>query len=452
MLDFFKLVLYLTFFCVLCMFHGMPIHIIRDVALTIRSFYKRVRDFAQFRQATRDMNARYPDATAEEILREDVCIICRENMTVWQDPVGDADGNAPGGRQAVDERQRAKKLPCGHLLHFVCLRSWLERQQICPTCRTPVLSNTVTPTNQPQAPAPNPPVAAGPGQQPGGGPHVYTFGPFRLVLGARHGDGLAHNVAVAAANAPSSSHQRIPAPSSSANVQSQLNQIENFIVHEISTLNNLSDQLQVVRALQNELIRLRTVNGLQAASQSVLNQQHRHLQTQPALHTYRQASHGLDHHDLPTGLTLPPDWTLHPLQRIGSSTRPGAGFGNAFQTPQSDQQPSSRAQSVGATVVGSLSNQNTTSSSQLPAMQGSEASAHDEIPSASNMTDPHSKADVNDETHPATYPPKNAKPQPGPSTGDTDDTTTDISADRKTQSKGKGKAVTLDEEDDPASI
>ena len=26
-----------------------------------------------------------------------------------------------------------KKLPCGHIFHFQCLRSWLERQQSCPT-------------------------------------------------------------------------------------------------------------------------------------------------------------------------------------------------------------------------------------------------------------------------------------------------------------------------------
>jgi len=32
-----------------------------------------------------------------------------------------------------------KKLICGHIFHFHCLRSWLERQQTCPTCRRPVI-------------------------------------------------------------------------------------------------------------------------------------------------------------------------------------------------------------------------------------------------------------------------------------------------------------------------
>lgn len=33
----------------------------------------------------------------------------------------------------------AKKLHCGHLFHVHCLRSWLERQNICPTCRALVI-------------------------------------------------------------------------------------------------------------------------------------------------------------------------------------------------------------------------------------------------------------------------------------------------------------------------
>lgn len=33
----------------------------------------------------------------------------------------------------------AKKLRCGHLFHVHCLRSWLERQQTCPICRSLVV-------------------------------------------------------------------------------------------------------------------------------------------------------------------------------------------------------------------------------------------------------------------------------------------------------------------------
>ena len=33
----------------------------------------------------------------------------------------------------------AKRLPCNHIFHVSCLRSWFQRQQTCPTCRMDVL-------------------------------------------------------------------------------------------------------------------------------------------------------------------------------------------------------------------------------------------------------------------------------------------------------------------------
>lgn len=33
----------------------------------------------------------------------------------------------------------AKKLPCNHIFHTACLRSWFQRQQTCPTCRLDIL-------------------------------------------------------------------------------------------------------------------------------------------------------------------------------------------------------------------------------------------------------------------------------------------------------------------------
>ena len=49
----------------------------------------------------------------------------------------------------------SKKLPCGHIFHTSCLRSWFQRQQTCPTCRLNILRTTT--------PAPN---VAAPGAQP----------------------------------------------------------------------------------------------------------------------------------------------------------------------------------------------------------------------------------------------------------------------------------------------
>lgn len=72
------------------------------------------------------MNTLYPDATPEELAQSDnICIICREDMV-----------------------NTSKKLPCGHIFHTACLRSWFQRQQTCPTCRLNILRNTTTPTEQ----------------------------------------------------------------------------------------------------------------------------------------------------------------------------------------------------------------------------------------------------------------------------------------------------------------
>jgi E3 ubiquitin-protein ligase synoviolin len=219
--DFIKASVYIGFFMVLMTFYGIPIHIMRDLFMSVRSLIKRINDFIQYRNATRDMNIRYADATAEELERENTCIVCREEMRPWVQP--GAEGAQPHRR--MDERQRPKKLPCGHILHFSCLRSWMERQQVCPTCRRPVLGQPAsqdTPANNPgnqqnQQNPPNQQIAPGqggpqafipgnvqngaagqqaqpgqPGQpaplavpqnRPAGNMRVFNLGPFRIALG-----------------------------------------------------------------------------------------------------------------------------------------------------------------------------------------------------------------------------------------------------------------------------
>ena len=51
----------------------------------------------------------------------------------------------------LQEMTSAKKLPCGHIFHLECLRSWLLRQQTCPTCRIDILQQQ-QPTHQPHPP------------------------------------------------------------------------------------------------------------------------------------------------------------------------------------------------------------------------------------------------------------------------------------------------------------
>jgi hypothetical protein len=49
------------------------------------------------------------------------------------------DNNNNNQNQGAQQQQQIKKLPCDHIFHKNCLRSWFQRQQTCPTCRTSIL-------------------------------------------------------------------------------------------------------------------------------------------------------------------------------------------------------------------------------------------------------------------------------------------------------------------------
>ncbi|KIK82212.1 hypothetical protein PAXRUDRAFT_832347 [Paxillus rubicundulus Ve08.2h10] len=139
--DFLKLATYLLFFLLIVTLYGLPLNIIRDVYLTGRSFITRLRALIRYRAATRNMDERYPDATEQEMstTTDRTCIICREEMYYQGISVTGAQPEVPLPNDGPN--MTPKKLPCGHIFHFYCLRSWLERQQSCPTCRQSVLDN-----------------------------------------------------------------------------------------------------------------------------------------------------------------------------------------------------------------------------------------------------------------------------------------------------------------------
>jgi len=120
-----KVMLYILFLAIMIKVHTFPLFVIRPMYLTIREFKKALSDVVLSRRAIRNMNTLYPDATAEDLSATDnVCIICREEM-----------------------RLMCKKLPCNHIFHRNCLRSWFQRQQTCPTCRMDVLRLPTVPAS-----------------------------------------------------------------------------------------------------------------------------------------------------------------------------------------------------------------------------------------------------------------------------------------------------------------
>ncbi|XP_065166777.1 E3 ubiquitin-protein ligase synoviolin B-like [Atheta coriaria] len=123
-----KVILYAAFVIIMIRIYTLPLFALRPMYYTLRNFKKAFNDVILSRRAIHNMNTLYPDATLEELTAGDnVCIICREEMTT-----------------------AAKKLPCNHIFHAACLRSWFQRQQTCPTCRLNIL-RTPAPTPTPAA-------------------------------------------------------------------------------------------------------------------------------------------------------------------------------------------------------------------------------------------------------------------------------------------------------------
>nr|XP_056708635.1 E3 ubiquitin-protein ligase synoviolin [Euleptes europaea] len=179
--GFIKVLLYMAFMTIMIKVHTFPLFAIRPMYLAMRQFKKAVTDAIMSRRAIRNMNTLYPDATPEELQAMDnVCIICREEMVTG-----------------------AKRLPCNHIFHTSCLRSWFQRQQTCPTCRMDVLraslpTQSQTPPEQQEAgqqpPAhqtplipqpPNFPQGVMPPFPPGMFPLWPPMGPFPPVPGAQ---------------------------------------------------------------------------------------------------------------------------------------------------------------------------------------------------------------------------------------------------------------------------
>lgn len=415
--DFIKLLIYIFFFTVSVTFNGLPMHIMRDVYMTFASFSKRVSDYMAYRKATSDMNTRYPDATTEEI-RGDSCIVCREEMLAWADGEPQAaaqpaaDGQpAPAPAPALpasrrrDEGLRAKKLPCGHILHLRCLKAWLERQQVCPTCRRPVVTETAANGSAAaggNAAAPGQNGAPGQAQPPRPRGRVFGFGPFRIGLvnaprgqlqnvlnQIRNGDARGAQQAIdAVGNAAAGGAAQQPNAAGSTRIrgtirssvptESYLLQLERRIMHDAHNLGIDHQQLATLRMMEAEFTRLQ---AQRLRHQVVTNQrypmpgfapQHQQppslSQAPQQLHGDRNQQMGSGHEHLPPGMVLPEGWTVMPLEPVGGQVQhgvrlPGPAPDSIVQVSPEGQEPV--AGGVGTSVTDAAAS-NATSVSQRP--------------------------------------------------------------------------------------
>merc|ERR1719221_295683 len=102
----------------------LPIYMMADVIQVARKLAQRLRSFRRYRRISLNMDMRFPDVTDEEIEQNEYCVICRDSLF---------------------EGSKPKKLPCNHIFHIDCLRSWLVMQQVCPTCRAEISADAPIP-------------------------------------------------------------------------------------------------------------------------------------------------------------------------------------------------------------------------------------------------------------------------------------------------------------------
>ena len=83
------------------------------IAFLINSFEFHIFNYKNWNKLMPALNSKLPNATQEDLSNENICVICRLEMT-------------PG---------EAKKLPCGHCYHLSCLQQWITQKMKCPLCQ-----------------------------------------------------------------------------------------------------------------------------------------------------------------------------------------------------------------------------------------------------------------------------------------------------------------------------
>lgn len=117
--SFIRLCLYLVLVAIMTQYIFVPLFALWPTYIAFRSFRYYFTVILLARKAVSNLRS-YQVPSTEELERyNDLCIVCREDLV----------------------NRDCRKLPCGHIYHLSCLKSWFQRKQSCPLCRFDVLSD-----------------------------------------------------------------------------------------------------------------------------------------------------------------------------------------------------------------------------------------------------------------------------------------------------------------------
>lgn len=354
---------YIAYFVIMSRLRGITLHIFSDMYTTVIDVWRRVRDFLRTQRARAQMDEMIHDAVEGDLARDNVCIICREEMVV--------------GVPDQPKRLVPKRLECAHVIHFGCLKSWLERSQRCPTCRAPVVpeerererqrereqeqerqrlrerqqppapepgARPAAPGGAAAGPAPTGAIAPGQNDRPreqtmlrgGAVEQIYRNAGVRHVLedharqNEHHHENLNHN------------HQ-----DQDRNQNQNQNQNGDDANHRTHQTHGFSFGNVQPRTLNTNPFRSATTTREAPPSSSIASSS-THYTTQPSVEDEMarfEAMHGVT---VPRGTTIPPGWNVLRMRRTdGASTARRLQVGrnqwtNATLAPRPEQGPSQR--------------------------------------------------------------------------------------------------------------
>lgn len=108
----------------------MPVMLIKDIVWDCITLYQSITAVWKTWRNNKQLDDKLPTVTEEEIRHleiDNICIICMDELIA-----------KPNSQRSHLAKYKAKRLPCGHVLHLCCLKNWMERSQTCPICRLPV--------------------------------------------------------------------------------------------------------------------------------------------------------------------------------------------------------------------------------------------------------------------------------------------------------------------------
>ncbi|ELQ75741.1 E3 ubiquitin ligase [Trachipleistophora hominis] len=106
-----KLVAHIFFFCFTTMHYRIPFNVFRECFSTFKTLFKKINNFRAFLKISKYLETCPTVSTG-------TCAICTEDM----------------------EEEKGRIIKCKHSFHLVCLKRWVEQQQVCPICRDVIMS------------------------------------------------------------------------------------------------------------------------------------------------------------------------------------------------------------------------------------------------------------------------------------------------------------------------